>query len=248
MNIIVLAAGDCKRFNGFEHSYKPLIDVNGIAVIKRTTDSLGFKGFKKDNCCFAIRCKHNSRYNVVDKIHEIYKNENLFFNHFEKLTKGNLITAYETSNCNFLDDLDKPLLILDSDNAYNGNGILKKFKQIKFGCGICHFDPIDDSDKWGFAFQNNSKLFDIREKDPTALKDGGKPMVGVFYFSSGELFRSLASLVILKNKMERGEFYMTQSIKAALNLDIPVFSYKVTNPIPLGTPEDIIKAREKLQN
>jgi choline kinase len=240
MKILVLAAGKGSRFKGYSTIPKPFIKVNGKEIIKRTTDSLSIKEPYR-NWNFAVQAKHRLR----NRLKKLYSKDVSIID-FDFLTRGNLETAYESS-LDFFDDKTENLLILDSDNAYDGFGLIEKFNKIKNGAAICYFQPIDNSPKWGFAFQDKENLYDIREKDPNALRDGGKPMIGTFFFSSIELFESLANKVLENHNTVRNEYYMTQSIKEALIQKISVKSFEVKNVIPLGTPEDVEKAKLLLQ-
>ena len=233
MVTLVLAAGDGARFKNYSNIPKPFITVNGKEIIKRTTDSIHKNNSNYDNWFFSIRTSHN----IESKLKSIYSNDINVIN-FDYLTRGNLETAYISTSK--ISDKSQKLLILDSDNEYDGSGLLEKFSSINIGIGICHFDPLDDSYKWGFSFSDQrGNVSEIREKDPAALNDGGKPMIGTFFFSSIELFELLAKNVLKNQAPEKNEYYMTQCIKQALKDGVSVISYKVENVIPLGTPEDV---------
>lgn len=232
MKILVLAAGAGSRFKDYSEIPKPLIKIKGKEIIKRTTDSISRPNTYKD-WTFAIQDRHNLD-TVLQKLYPGSLNTI-----FTRLTRGNLETAYEC--CQYLDDKNEKLLILDSDNAYDGSGLIEKFEKIENGAAICYFEPIDDSAKWCFCFNEEGRVWRVAEKNPEALQYGGKPMVGTFFFSSVGLFEKLAAKVLNNNFKERGEFFMSQAIREALIEQIPVYSFKVKNPIPLGTPEDVEK-------
>ena len=74
-------------------------------------------------------------------------------------------------------------------------------------------------------------------------------MVGVFYFSQLEHFKKTAKFIMNQNELVKDEFFMSQAVNLYLKSNLPVFSLNVKNVVPLGTPEDIIKTREKnIQN
>lgn len=235
MKILVLAAGEGSRFanSDWRHWKKPVIPLKGKTIIKRTTDSIPIQE-PYFNWYFAVQTKHDLEKNLK----EIYS-EDINLIEFNNLTRGNLETAYNSCMSRF--NKDESLLILDSDNVYDGFGLIEKFESIEVGAAVCWFEPIDYSSKWGFAFSENGKLWRVSEKDPEALKYDGKPMVGTFFFSSVGLFESLAAKVLSLGFKEKNEFFMTQAIREALIQRIPVFSYEVKDPIPLGTPEDVEK-------
>ena len=231
-------AGDGKRFS--ERGYKiakPFIEVNGKSILFRTLDSLPqIRNKKYDTLTFAIRSEHD----VYRETIKNYYGDDVNFVVFEKTTRGNLETAIKS-----LDYIknDKPIIILDADNQYDGSDVIDYFQEKhnishQFA-GICYFSRIDDSIKWGFAITKDDKVLEVIEKDYSAIEKNGSPMVGVFYFSSPSLFIKHADRILRNKIFDKNEFYMTQSIKSIIQSGIPVYGLKVNNVIPLGTPEDI---------
>lgn len=242
MNTIVLMAGDATRFlNSKYNDLKPLINIKGQPIVKWTTDSLGFD-FSK--ITFAIRTDQNKKFLIEERLAYVYQKTNIDFCRFNSLTRGNLETAY-FSTLNIV-DIDQPLLILDSDNKYNGSGFFDFVSNIsdKDFAVICYFDPLDDSTKWCFAVPDGDKIIQIGEKDEEVLNHGGKPMVGVFYFSSADLFINVAKSILTKGLTCKNEFYMSQSINALLDCGVSVYGLKVDEVVQLGTPIDV----EKFEN
>lgn len=272
MNIIVTAAGAGQRFRdaGYKDP-KPFIKspYRSFTILEHTLlsipDILGFN--HSDNISFAFQQKDfteecnadiNNRYVKIDKKTNdfVYPKISLF----PQLTRGNLETAYITA-LQTRPDPDEPLLILDSDNYFDGSKFLEYITSLgrwdDTYALTCVFRPLDDSTKWGFAtpynyewgFKDNGlvKVGNILEKDPNALAAGGWPMVGVFYFSKARLFMKAAKEILYSNTPAAGEFYMTQSLKHLLNQNIPVFALTVGDVIPLGTPEDLVKYQKSLR-
>lgn len=74
------------------------------------------------------------------------------------------------------------------------------------------------------------------------------PMVGVFYFNNKNLFNEVAAKILESDKTVADEFYMSQAMAALIDNDVNVFGHEVTDVIPLGTPKDVIVARDLLNN
>ena len=259
MNILFLAAGSGKRFKDVGVTTpKPLIKVNGKSILEWTSRSLPFiphldisSSIPTNSLYFAILKEHET-HDITSALNSIYGSDINIIS-FEKLTRGNMQTAYM---CATLMNADEPLLILDCDNKYNDNNLLETINKaenngIQDNMIVCYFDPLDQSSKWSFAtFSNDEKVKEILEKDPNALKAGGKPLIGTFWFQKTELFLKYSRFLIGNNLMTgiRGkeEFYMSQiPAMHALN-NKSVLAHKVTNVVPLGTPEDIEKFKEKI--
>ena len=254
-------AGEGARFKEVGYPLpKPFIEIGDKHILEWTTRSLPFiehygekaKGGLTPTVLregislhFAIRTEHEEKFQIVARLKKIY-GEHITIKLFEKLTRGNLETAYLA--CKDIKN-NEQTLILDSDNHYDGSNLLNFLRMYEgkyphFGA-ICYFDPLDNSHKWCFAIPKGNRVENLMEKDERAIAMGGKPMVGVFYFNNKDLFMDTANYVLHQNEKVRGEFFMSQSIQCLIDNGIPIFGLKVTNVKPLGTPGDIMKTGEK---
>ena len=252
MNIVVLMAGDGSRFKEIGYPIpKPFIEVGDKHILEWTTRSLPFiKHYgqsdveKTYNLTFAVRSEHEKTFEVTPRLKKIY-GEDIKIKSFDELTRGNLETAYLT--CKDLDQ-DEDILILDSDNSYNGSNFLNFLSMFKDKyenfASVCYFEPLDNSYKWCFAVKEGNRVKNLLEKDEKAISLGGSPMVGTFYYNKTSLFTEVARFILGQNKKVRGEFYMSQSIQCLIDNGIPVFGAAVDSVKPLGTPEDIVKIRD----
>lgn len=257
-NVLVLCAGKGQRFKdaGYDEP-KPLIDVGGTPMVKRTTDSIR-RPTSSDNLAFAVLTDDIVNHHIDDRLKEIYSPD-IQIVKFTEITRGNLETAYQSVDrliTNGQWRKDEPLLILDSDNIYDGSYFWKFLDDMgrsstvirghggaepaSFGA-ICYFEPIDNNTHWCFVQIKGVEVFNILEKHPFALEVGGKPIVGTFAFTSADLFMDVASDVISTNIRSKGEFYMSQAMDALLESGITVYGCKVEGVKPLGTPEDLKK-------
>jgi len=241
IDIVVLMAGNGSRFENSEYkTLKPLINIKGKTILEWTLSSLPREELEKQFITFAIRTEHDNQYNLVNFVSSLYPFTD--YKMFSHLTRGNLDTAHSTiSSQAYIGE--KPILFLDSDNLHSSQHFFEFIKKIKheFFAATCYFEPIDDSSKWCFAQidEATGRVKDIKEKDPTALAKGYKPIIGVFYFSSVNMFRKLAKKILNTKDPVNGEFYMSQVFQEYLDNEIPVFAYKAETMIPLGTPEDV---------
>ena len=257
MDILVVMAGDGKRFEncGYD-TIKPLIKIQNKTILEWTTSSLpfikhyGVSLVEEDyNLSFAIRTEHEEKFNLTEKLKEIY-GSNIKIQYFESITRGNLETAYIAVN-NLYPNSNEQLLILDADNHYNGtkflstkNNLSLLLKNNPFG-SICVFAPKDNEPKWCFAKvdKKNKRVISLHEKE---FIQGSLPMVGVFYFNKTSLFLELSKEILESNLKIKKEFYMSQCMQKMLEKNIPVYGLLVDNVVPMGTPEDVEKYKNDI--
>lgn len=255
MNVLILMAGDGKRFTDEGITTpKPFIEVKGKPILEWTTRSLPFIShayddldftIAPDNLFFAIRQEHEDA-GYCKYLREMY-GEDINFIVFQKTTRGNMETAYVST---LSMSPDEPLLILDSDNKYDDEGLIDTLSEaIEFDDSmvVTYFDPIDADPKWAFVFTDGALVTKIVEKDPQALAAGGSPLVGTFWFKTTALFQRYADALIQTNTRSgtagREEFYVSQVPSTHVKNGGVVFAHKVSDVVPLGTPTDVEKFR-----
>jgi NDP-sugar pyrophosphorylase family protein len=256
MNIIILMAGEGRRFTDAGIvTPKPLVEVNERTILEWTTRSLPFIQHAdqtldipiySDQLYFAVREEHEE-YGVSEYLQKVYGSDINIIS-FKKTTRGNLETAYYVGA--LMDRDEDPLLVLDSDNKYNDNGLLKTLAEayeLNDSMVVTCFDPVDRNDKWAFAVTEGNIVTEIAEKDGTALDRGGRPMVGTFWFHSADQFMNHADRILRSGERSgwagREEFFISQVPKSHMKQNRPVFAHAVTDVIPLGTPEDVERFR-----
>lgn len=240
-NIVVLMAGEGQRFADEGYTVpKPLIKTRGKTILEWTTSSIPLIKHNTNEpqpytITFAIRTHHDNNQQLTSFLKRVYGPDTRIVC-FDELTAGNLATATIASQG--LAD-DEPLLILDADNRYDGSNLFEFINSVAEPehAVLCVFEPLDDQEKWCFAkTDSQGKVSAISEKK--RIEDG-KPMMGVFYYSSKELFAEASDCVEQAGKKVRGEFYMSQTIDALLEMNKPVFAYTSPKVAPLGTPADL---------
>lgn len=239
MNVLVLMAGRGQRFVDAGYTIpKPLIKVNGKTILQWTTESCPYikhNGTNQSvNLYFAVLQEHIDA-GLDTFLYSVYGN-NITIVPFTKVTRGNLDTAY--ISCNQM--LDDDLLILDSDNKYNGNSVdkfISELPSVKNLSAIFVFDTLDKSlpNKWSNARIEDGKVRGIREKDNEWNEYPA--LIGMFYFSSTSEFLTRANTVLTEYTPVKGEYYMSM---VPANLYDEVYAHYVTDVVPLGTPQDVL--------
>jgi NDP-sugar pyrophosphorylase family protein len=256
MNVLVLMAGEGQRFKkvGID-TPKPFIKVLDKAILEWTTRSIPQirhydetvnPHIPEELLYFAVRADEEE-FGTEDRLKDMY-GDDINIISFNRTTAGNLETAYI---CASTMDPSAPLLILDADNKYNDNNLLDTINDWSIAHNfvdsmvVSYFDPIDSDPKWAYVISNGALVTEIVEKDVTALQRGGRPLIGTFCFSSVNLFMKHADF-ILRNGLKTGikgkeEFFMSQVPALFAANGGLVLAHKVTNVVPLGTPEDVDK-------
>lgn len=267
LNILVLMAGRGLRFANKGYGVpKPMINVNGKTILQWTTESCPFIKHdekiqdKSVNLCFAILEEH-AEIGLIEYLHSVY-GKNITIIQFDKITRGNLETAKIAcekikTTCDWaeIDSENNSILILDSDNKYNHNGIdsfIQNLPQKTNTMAICCFDDKVKTlpNKWSNARVENGIAKAIKEKDDTWINDPA--LVGVFYFSKLDEFLNYANFVIneLKPLSIKGneEYYMSMIPTYHAEIGNPVYVHFVDSVISLGTPEDVELFRNSENN
>jgi len=262
INVIILAAGAGERFKEYSNVSKPFIEVRGKTILEHCTSSIPFilhdMGVQREdvNLWFAMRSQDAKYVRSMETKYGRNIRKNIVF--FDKVTRGNLETAYKTVKC--MANVDGPLYIFDCDNKFVcpelseyswASRFLYKFttddglkRNITMGFGYEHNDPTDT--RWANAVIRKeccskayTRMLKIHEKDP---KYSAYPrLIGIFAYTSPQYFMDLASN-ILENEQTtaNGEFYISQTLQ-------PNDPFVVVDHfIPLGTPDDVKKFEETI--
>lgn len=249
INILVLMAGRGSRFSEQGYSVpKPMIQVKGKTILQWTTESCpyirhGGVGQSSDvNLCFAVLSEHMEN-GLSNFLHSVYGN-NITIIPFDKVTRGNLDTARIA--CDKISNGKDPILILDSDNKYDDNGIhpfLESLPNDLTTMSICCFDDENKKtpNKWSNARVKEGLAIEIREKEDTWVNYPS--LIGVFYFSKVDQFKNYADFIMNNlqpvGSKDRKEYYMSMIPMYHAKIGQPVHVHMVKSVVPLGTPEDV---------
>jgi hypothetical protein len=104
------------------------------------------------------------------------------------------------------------------------------------------FDNLDKSlpNKWSNVSIEKGVATGIREKDDAWIEHPS--LIGTFYFANTDFFINYSSYIINHEKPVifggNREYYMSMVPSHLLKVQ-RVYSHKITDVIPLGTPEDV---------
>lgn len=254
INIIVLMAGKGSRFSEAGYTLpKPLIKVNGKTILQWTTESCPYikhdgKGQEPNiNLCFAVLAEHMEN-GLASYLQSVYGN-NISIIPFKSVTRGNLDTA--RMSCQKIANGNDPVLFLDSDNKYDHNGMDGFLSSLPNDLTTMAISCFDDSNKtlpnkWSNARVKNGLAMEIREKEDTWLNYPS--LIGVFYFSKVDQFKNYADFIINNldpvGSKDKKEYYMSMIPTHHAKIGQPVHVHMVTNVVPLGTPEDVVRFSE----
>ncbi len=257
INVLVTCAGKGQRFLDQKITMpKPLIQIRApgsnisATMVRVTTDSLPFiNDLGPQRIAFSVLQEHIDEWFINTRLMTMY-NEPVIVP-FDEVTRGNMETAYQSIE--YLQkhagwSLDDPILILDSDNKYDGSKFMAfiESRMRKEFAAVCYFEPLDKKTHWCFAQMEGKRVYNLLEKKRNALDLGGKPMVGVFYFSSARLFMRAAEEIFYSGDGPTDEeYYMSQAVQHLVAKVVWVYGNEVTDVKPLGTPADVNKYEQK---
>jgi HAD superfamily hydrolase (TIGR01509 family) len=208
---------------------KPLIDVNGIPMIKKVVDNLAINA----HFVFIVQEKHYKEYNLdiilpllADKVSIIQVNG---------VTKG---AACSTLLAKELINNDKHLLIANSDQfiEWDSSEFLYNSISQNLDGNILTFECEDKSTKWSYAKINNlGYVEEVREKQPISTK----ATVGVYWFNKGSEYVKYAEQMIEKDIRYNNEFYVAPVYNEFVQANKKIKTYNCKKMWGLGTPEDL---------
>jgi len=230
MKLLIPMAGDGTRFKEKGYSLpKPLIDVNGVPMIKKVIDN--FKDKFIDEYVFICRKEHESEYNISEKLQKFTNNKSKIV-FVEKLTEGAACTTLLAEN---LIDNDEPLLMANSDQyvEWNFDLFLNYCTNNLDGC-ILTFES--NHPKWSYAKVDESGFVtEVAEKKVIS----NLATVGIYFWKHGADYVKFAKQMISKNIRVNNEFYVCPVYNEAILDNKKVKTYNAQKMWGIGTPEDL---------
>jgi dTDP-glucose pyrophosphorylase len=224
MNILIPMAGLGQRFSqaGYKNP-KPLIDVNGKAMIQLVVENLGLMG----TYIFLVQKTHYEMYDLGKFLNTIAPNCKII--QVDGITEGATCTTLLAKH---LISNDEPLLISNSDQFIEWDGSLDEF--FEYDGGILTFQ--DTQTKWSYArIDSNGIVKEVAEKNPISTN----ATVGIYFWKKGSDYVKYAEQMISKNIRVNNEFYICPVYNEAI-LDQKIITSKMVNKMwGLGTPEDL---------
>lgn len=229
IQLIIPMAGKGHRFveSGYK-TIKPLLPIGDRTMIELVISNLNSALISE--IVIVAREEHVP---LLNELPFIMNNNKIKITTVTEVTEGPAVT------CNHglkLLDLDRPLLIANSDQYLNTNMEEHYSNWIHGELIFC----MEDSDpKWSYVKLNqDGKVHEIREKQVIS----NLATCGVYGFSSGRNFESAFKKMVAANDRTNGEFYVAPVYNYLENTDknIEVINLGITSAVMhgLGTPID----------
>jgi NDP-sugar pyrophosphorylase family protein len=231
-NIVIPMAGLGSRFSAQGYDLpKPLIDVNGVPMIKAVVDSLGIDG----NYIFIVQKSHSVEYGLLDILNEIAPDCTVI--EIDGVTDGaarTVLFARELINS------DSPLVISNSDQVVVWDSL--GFESLLASQSVISLFHADDP-KWSYAKIIDGIIGEVAEK----IVISNNATVGIYGFSHGSDFVKYAEQMINRNIRTNNEFYVCPVYNEMIGAGQEIIPYFVDQMHGLGTPEDLERYLEWLK-
>lgn len=233
-NILIPMAGLGSRFIKAGYAKpKPLIDVNGVPMIKAVVDSLGIDG----NYIFIVQKEHSVQYHLLDVLDSISPGCSIV--EIDGLTDGAARTALAASH---LIDNDSPLIIANSDQIVKWDPDQLLFWFPEFDGITAVFEASDP--KWSYVKGEPNRVTEVAEKQVIS----NKANVGIYGWARGSDYVKYAEQMIAKDIRTNGEFYIAPVYNEAIADGKHIIAFSVFEMHGVGTPEDLNIYLENVKN
>jgi hypothetical protein len=228
MNVLIPMAGRGSRFEKAGYTFpKPLIDVNGKAMIQVVIENLNIDA----NYIFLVLKEHYEKYNLPTFLNNICPNCKIV--QVDSVTEGaactTLLAKEHINNSN-------PLLIANSDQfvEWDSSKFMYSMEADGIDGGILTFKA--NHPKWSFCkVGDDGFISEVAEKNP--ISDNAS--VGIYYWKHGNDYVKYAEQMISNNVRVNNEFYICPVYNEAI-ADKKLFkTHEVKEMWGLGTPEDL---------
>lgn len=238
INVLIPMGGHGKRFRDAGYTItKPLIDVNGMPMIKRVIDNLNIKG----RYIFLVSEQDNKDFNLTSLLTQ-FCGENPCIVILE--SPGNRRGA--ASACLLAEEYinnDDQLMIANSDQIveWDSNHFLEHMRSQKADGGILTFTAHEP--KWSFAkvIPGTDIVTEVAEKNPIS----DKATAGIYWYKCGRDFVNGAKQMIAKDIRVNNEFYVCPVFNEIIEQGKLIHDYPITKMQGIGTPEDLKAYLEK---
>ena len=229
MIYLITAAGDGKRFRdvGYETA-KPLLKIRQKEALLWSIDSLPLK--MNDQLIIISRKEHEVQKKLKDKIKEFYSKVKVDWLEIEKLTRGQLETAYLAKE--FIKNKEDGFAIYNCDTYFECPDLEKKYSGVvPCATGIA-------GNSWSFASFNSKTRIADKVVEKQRISDHAS--VGYYGFSSWNIFEKYAVKKLnTSNQLSVGELYIAPLYNDLIYDGHEVYVPEVSGFYPFGTPEQI---------
>jgi NDP-sugar pyrophosphorylase family protein len=230
INVLIPMAGLGSRFSqvGYEKP-KPLIDVNGVPMIKAVVDSLGISG----RYIYIVQKEHSIRYDLPTLLNNVSPGCSVI--EIDGQTDG---AARTTLMAKHLINNDTPLIIANSDQIVSWDS--DSFVSLLLSSSALALFKSQEP-KWSYSEVEDDKVLRVAEK--IVISENAN--VGIYGWNMGSDYVKYAEQMISKNIKTNNEFYVAPTYNEAIEDGKNVVPFFIDKMYGVGTPEDL---EEYLEN
>jgi len=238
LNITIPMSGAGKRFQEAGFSYpKPLIDVNGKTMITRVIENLTPKNIEDYRFIFIVQEEHYNKFDLENVLKRAVGDKEVIIVKTKGMTAGAACTVLLASD--YIDN-DESLLIANSDQLIEEEGIEKWFSDIKNtkSDGLIQVFLSGGHPKWSYVrLDSFNNVLEVAEK--RVISEWAT--TGLYYFSKGFDFVSGVKAMIEKDIRTNNEFYIAPVYNELVlrKKNIQVSEIKPEYMMGLGDPESL---------
>lgn len=230
MNILIPMSGKGSRFAQAGYTFpKPLITVNGKAMIQVVVENLNING----NYIFVVDEGQYNKYNLEAFLNVIAPNCKIIVEGEER--KG---AAWSTLLATEYINNDRPLVIANSDQfvEWDSSEFMYELVNRNVDGSILTFSP-ECHPKWSYAKVDNGFVSEVAEKNPIS----NEATVGVYGWKRGSDYVKYANQMIKKDIKVNGEYYVCPVFNEAISDNKRFITHNIekSKMWGLGTPEDL---------
>jgi HAD superfamily hydrolase (TIGR01509 family) len=228
LNVLIPMAGAGSRFEKAGYTFpKPLIEVDGKAMIQVVVDNLNFESKHS----LIVQKSHREKYNLDSMLGMIAEKPNIV--EVEGITEGAACTTLLAKD---IINNDDPLIIANSDQfaEWDTSEFMYKMQEQDLDAGILTFRSTHP--KWSFAkIDENGFVTEVAEKNPIS----DIATVGIYYWKKGSDYVKYAEQMISRNRRFNNEFYVCPVFNEAIEDGKKIKTFDIDKMWGLGTPEDL---------
>ena len=200
MNILFLMGGHVDRNKEDYPLY--LTEIKGKTILERQIEAA--EALQPESIIFCIKEGEIKQYSTDGVISQLVTNAKII--PIRGMTKGAICTALLASE--YIDNTHE-LLIMAIDDFMDASGldIIQEFRKSNADAGVVCFNSIHP--RYSFVkIDFNGEPIQFSEKKPISKH----ALISFYYFRSGADFVSCAKDVIRKDRLIKGNFYISQSL------------------------------------
>lgn len=244
VKIVILMAGEGRRFMPYQNMPKPLVKLAGIELIKWAVHSYNFIGnaIKWSDVFFISRFDHKNEFKIDEFLKQAFSPD-INICYVEKTTRGPAETAMLVEKDI---DPDEQVIVSDCDMFFNGLPLFAEMLNINGDDSIWgilpHVKRSDNQNSWSYVqLDKDGFVVKAAEKDVEMFNTGCPGIVGAYTFNRWKYFTEEASKMIEEDdragEEDKKEFYMSHVFQRFIANKKEVKGVDVYPSWILGTPD-----------